>query len=188
MSALYAELPPVKVTISTADGKLAYEGRTNARGIFHTGNVPPGDYVVQFRSGNAVMTSEQYLLVVAAGKRKVIADALRGEQFGGGGVAMRLRVGDGMKIEGQIASERSVTLAGNANEKVINGRIFRWVQDTTGTNLGPHWEEQGIGSARNVVRLDRTYLQHLADHFAEGSLLNRHYSDGNVGAAEYSGH
>ena len=185
MSAVYAELPPVKVTISTADGKLAYEGRTNERGIFRTGNVPSGDYVVQFRSGKAAMETNEYLLVVAAGKRKVIADALRGEQFGGGGVAMRLKVGAGMKIEGQIVSERSVTVSGSATERVINGRIYRWVQDSTGTHIGPHWEEVGIGSSRNIVRIDRTDIQHIDDHFAEGSLVDRHDSSGNAAAAGY---
>ncbi len=171
MPAIYAELPSVKVTISNADGVLAYEGRTDTRGIFRTGNVPPGDYVVQFRSGKETMASDQYMLVLAAGKRKVTADALRGEQFAGGGVAMRLKVGNGMKIEGQIASARSMALA--ENEKVINGRIYRWMRDMTGSNIGPHWEEQGVGSARRVVVLDQRYLQYVVDNAGEGSLLNR---------------
>ena len=131
------------------------------------------------------MPNNQYLLVVAAGKTKVIADAVRGEQFAGGGVAMRLQVGKGLKAEGQIANEQAVSVSGNAKVKIVNGRRYLWVGDETGSHIGPHWAEQGFGPARNVVSVDRTYLQHITDHFAEGSLADRHYNAGSVEAAEY---
>ncbi|MGZ5004743.1 MAG: T9SS type A sorting domain-containing protein, partial [Chthoniobacterales bacterium] len=76
-----AQIHSVGVTISDASGRLAYQGATNANGTFGTGNLQPGNYVVQFRTESGAIRGNQYLLVIAAGKKKVIADSVRGEQF-----------------------------------------------------------------------------------------------------------
>ena len=47
-------------------------------------------------------------MVVSAGKKKVIATGVSGEKFHGGGVAMRVNVGPGLKITGQVANEQLV--------------------------------------------------------------------------------
>ena len=188
--AVCAAVPSVKVTITDANDKIVYNGLTNTSGLFRTPNLPTGDYVVQFRSRNGGQLDNQYLLVVSAGTKKVIADAVRGEQFAGGGVAMRVNVRRGLPIEGQMATEQSVSVAGNPNMKIVNGHRFFYVLSATGSNLGPHWEEEGVGMSRNVVHMDRNFVQHIVDHFAEGSLLDRYQNGlgGNSEAAEYSGH
>ena len=96
-----AGVPPVNVTVSDSTGKAAFKGAIKADGGFSTGNLKPGNYVVQFTAKNASMKGE-YSIVVAAGKKKVVANAVAGEKFLGGGVAMKVEVGTGLNIIGQV--------------------------------------------------------------------------------------
>ena len=91
------------------------------------------------------LKGNQYLVVVSAGKKKVIADAVPGEKFNSGGVAMRVKVGPGLNITGQVASQQSVVLAGSPNVRVINGQRYVWVTNVTGSHLGLCWSG-GIAS------------------------------------------
>ncbi len=178
--------PSVKVTVSDASGKTVCETSTDGNGVFHTPHLSPGDYVVQLRSDGAGLQKNQYLVVVGAGVKKVIADAVRGEQFAGPGVAMRIKVGRGLNIEGQMANENAVSVAGNPNVKVLNGHRYIFVASMTGSNLGPHWMDESVGLSRNIIALDRRAIAYIQDYSGEGSLLDRyHASSGNAELSEY---
>ncbi len=157
-----AEAPALDVTVSDANGKVAFKGRTASNGTFSTGKVGAGNYVVQFNS-RAGAPSGQYALVVSAGKKKVSADAVDGGRFAKGGVAMKLDgVGAGTNISGQVVN--AAALANNPNVKIIKGKRYVWVKSSTGSNLGGQWVEEGSPEARNVQRWDRDALTKIQAH------------------------
>jgi hypothetical protein len=98
-----AAAPAISVCVSDSNGKVAFKGVTYVNAPFVTGDLAPGNYVVQFNSTRAALNGHQYLLVVSAGKTKVVANSVAAEQFDQGGVALRVRVGAGSKISGQVA-------------------------------------------------------------------------------------
>jgi hypothetical protein len=134
----YGSVPAVKVTVSDAGGKAAYRGTTNAKGTFATGTLKPGAYVVQFNS-NTTEPGSHYALVVSAGKKKVLAEGVVAEKFNGGGVAMRIEVGGGLNIVGQIATE--------GNTMVRNNKRIVWIPHQLGTNLPGHFAEEDSAEA-----------------------------------------
>ena len=149
-----AAMPSVSVTISDTGSVVAYKGRTNTEGTFATGKLHPGEYTVQFNSD--VMAKDNYAVVISAGKQKVAAEAVEGSKFARGGVAMKIKVGDGMNITGQIANGKpgAVTAkAGATQVKIINGKRWFLVRGSTGSNLGQHWVEEGTPEARNLQNL-----------------------------------
>jgi hypothetical protein len=99
-----AAIPSVNVTVSDASGKLAFKGATKNDGGFATEKLQPGNYVVQFSSKNAALKGGNYSIVVAAGTKKVVANGVAGEKFLAGGVAMKVNVGSGLNITGQVAT------------------------------------------------------------------------------------
>lgn len=167
--ATVAAMPPLDVTVSSADGKVAFKGKTNAGGTFATRNLAPGNYVVQFNSNSPAVKGNQYALVIGAGKQKVSAQAVAGSKFGAGGVAMKLEVGKGMNITGQVSSAMSGSANGktesNANVKIIKGKRYVWVKGgETGSNLGGRWVEEGSPEARNVGSMSTDALRQRQDH------------------------
>src|ERR1044071_808832 len=127
----YGAVPPVTVTVSDASGKAAYKGTTDAKGNFATANLKPGNYVVQFNATKADLKGNRYTIVVAAGKKKVSANAVTGEKFTGGGVAMKVEVGSGLNITGQIAAE-----TGPVSK---SGKRMVWIPPQLGSNFPGHW-------------------------------------------------
>ncbi|HEV2805575.1 MAG TPA: T9SS type A sorting domain-containing protein [Chthoniobacterales bacterium] len=95
-------MPSVSVMVSDAAGKLAYKGATKSDGGFATEKLQPGNYVVQLNSKNSSLKSGHYSIIVAAGKKKVVANSVAGEKFLAGGVALRVDVGAGLGIVGQV--------------------------------------------------------------------------------------
>jgi len=182
-AAAYGGVPPMEVTVFDASGKVAYQGATAADATFATPNLHPGNYVVQFNSKSAGVKNNHYLLVVSAGKKKVIADAVPGEKFTAGGVAMKVDVGSGLKIAGLIAREEGGASNGSPHVMVKNGKRFAWVTAQTGSNLGGHWVEVGAGEDRHIYRLNSGEIQKIHDHAGEGSLLDR--KTHNAGPKDY---
>ena len=174
-SAAYGGVPSMNVIVSDASGKVAFKGATNASASFATTNLAPGNYVVQFQSRNEALKGNQYLLVVSAGRKKVIADAVPGEKFHGGGVAMRVNVEAGSSITGQVATDQLAS-AGLGKVKVINGKRYVWVKARTGSNLGDHWEEEGLAAVQNVVTMSMEKLRKIQDASFEGSMLDRYHT------------
>jgi hypothetical protein len=148
-------VPPVNVTVSDKGGKAAFKGATNTSGAFATSKLQPGNYVVQFTSNSAELKGKQYALVVSAGTKKVSAN-VAGEKFAGGGVAMKVDVGAGLNITGQVAAQNGPTSKG--------GKKMVWIPKQLGSNVAGHWVEEdsaeaiaaknaGILSTQDVTRM-----------------------------------
>lgn len=130
----YGGISPINVTVSDAGGKASFKGVTNANGTFATAKLKPGDYVVQFNSASGGMKGNRYAIVVSAGAKKVAAAAVPGEKFAGGGVALRVVVGAGLNITGQVAPETAgKTTAGDT--RVIRTQEVNRMQEHADNNL-----------------------------------------------------
>jgi len=168
-STAFAGVPRMEVTVFDASGKVGFKGAMNANGTFATANLQPGQYVVQFNTKSAAAKGNHYLLVVSAGKQKVIATGVSGETFIGGGAAMRVNVGSGMKITGQVANQQ--TVAGGLKYRVVGGQRFVWVSEGLGSNIGGRWVEESLAPARNVTRLSHDSYSRFVDRSGEGSMI-----------------
>ncbi|PZR76999.1 MAG: hypothetical protein DLM73_00880 [Chthoniobacterales bacterium] len=135
----YAAVPAMNVTVSDAGGKAAFKGATDAKGTFATGKLQPGNYVVQINSKSAVKGT--YAVVVAAGTKKVAANSVPGEKFAGGGVALKVDVGAGLNITGQVAAEDKSSIS-------KNGKKMVWINKQPGSNLPGHWVEEDSAEAK----------------------------------------
>jgi hypothetical protein len=176
VTAAYGGVPSMNVIVSDASGKVAFKEATHVNASFATANLASGDYVVQFKAKNGALNGQRYLLVVAAGTKKVIADDVAAEKFNGGGVAMRITVGSGLRITGQIAPDSATVSLGIQKIRVINGKRYVWVKGRTGSNLGDHWEEEGLAAAQNVATMSMDRLRRIQDASFEGSLLDRYHT------------
>ena len=135
-----AAIPEMRVTVSDANGYAAYKGATDSRGTFATGNLKPGHYVVQFHARSRDVEGSKYALVVAAGRKKVVANAVAGEKFAGGGVAMRIELAGGGNIAGQVASDLRTMMK--------DGRLLVWIPKQVDSNLPAHWAPADSADAR----------------------------------------
>lgn len=157
------------VTVSNSAGKLMFKGKTNAAGSFTTKSLTPGNYVVQFNSDSS--KGGPYALVVAAGKKKVVADSVPASKFRTGGVAMRVEVSKAVSLTGQIAPAGQTTLAsnesgsnGNARVKYINGKKYVWVTNEIDSNLGGRWVDANSPEGRsNQILLKQDQIQKLQE-------------------------
>lgn len=129
----YGGVSPINVTVSDAGGKASFKGVTNANGTFATAKLKPGNYVVQFNSTSGGMRGNRYAIVVSAGMKKVAAAAVPGEKFAGGGVALRVVVGAGLNITGQVAPEAGKT-AGDTSRQIRTQEVNR-MQEHGDNNL-----------------------------------------------------
>src|SRR6202163_598043 len=143
-SVAYGSVPVMNVSVSDASGKAAFKGVTNSKGVFATANLKPGSYVVQINSKSAVKGTF-YAVVVSAGKKKVSASAVPGEKFAGGGVALKVDVGAGLNISGQVAAEEKGAMK--------NGKKMVGIPPILGSNQPGHWVEEG--SAEEIASRTR---------------------------------
>jgi hypothetical protein len=171
-SAAYAAVPPMEVTVFDTSGRVAFKGPVSANASFATTTVPAGHYVVRLNTNSAGVRNNQYLLVVAAGKKKVIAADVPGEKFITGGVAMKVEVGSRSQITGQIANEQATADQGVSKYRVINGKRYTWVATELGSNRGGHWVEEGSPPIRNVMVLTFDELQKRMDRGGEGNMFD----------------
>ncbi|MEN3371169.1 MAG: hypothetical protein V7609_3312 [Verrucomicrobiota bacterium] len=162
----------MEVTVFDASGKVAFKGPTSADATFATGNLQSGNYVVQLKTRSAAVKDNQFLFVVSAGKKKVIAAAVPGETFIGGGAAMKVNVGAGLKITGKVAKEEAGARDGVAKYRVIDGKKYFWVIAETGSNRGGHWVEEGLAPAGNLSGVTSDDIRRRQDHAGEGSMLS----------------
>jgi hypothetical protein len=170
-SAAYAAVPPMEVTVFDASGCVAFSGPVSANASFATKNIPPGRYVVQLHTNSAGVKNNQYLIVLGAGKKKLIASAVPGEKFVTGGVAMKVDVGSRLQITGQIANEQATADQGVSKYRVINGKRYAWVTAEIGSNRGGHWVEEGSAPMGNVTVWTADELRKRMDRGGEGSMF-----------------
>jgi hypothetical protein len=139
-AAAHAGTSAIKVCVSDEAGKVAFKSVIDAGTTFGTDNLKAGNYVVQFNSSSGALKENQYLVIVSAGRRKVVADSVSGKKFDGGGVAMRVRVAAGLKIMGQIERVSASAYAGEPVVRVIEEERMRKAQDHTGeSSLRNHY-------------------------------------------------
>jgi hypothetical protein len=174
-AAAYAGVPSMNVTVFDANRNVAFKGPISANATFATTKLPAGDYVVQFNAKSAGAKGSQYLLVVSAGKKKVIAAAVAGETFTGGGAAIKIQLAPGLKITGQVVDDQNAAEGIGAKYRVIDGKRFVWVNSEVGSNLGGHWSEAGLPSALNVIVWRKDDLQKRMDRGGEGSMIPHAY-------------
>lgn len=151
----YGSVPPVTVTVLDAGGKTAYKSATDANGAFATGKLRSGNYVVQFNAKGGAMKGD-YGLVISAGKKKVAADSVAAEKFSAGGVAMRIEVGDGLNIAGQLT-------AGLRTMKDKNGVKMVWIPQKLGSNLPAHWAPADSAEAKEAQTQTSYSTKNLQD-------------------------
>ena len=135
----YAGVPAMSVTVSDSSGKAAYKGTTNSDGGFATTKLKPGSYVVQLNTKNPPAKNSRYAIVVSSGAKKVTANSVAGEKLAGGGVALKVDVGPGLNITGQVASEEGPVSK--------SGKKMVWIPPQTGSNRPGHWAEEGSAEA-----------------------------------------
>jgi len=137
------------------NGKPMYQGKTDARGNFTTGNLETGAYNVEFRSPKSVdLKGQQLSISVTAGKDAPRQSNADGNQLRSG-VAMSIDVARPAKLTGQVSSLAAAAKtqgpagmeAVRANVKVINGKPHVWVPGPIGSNIGGRWVEEGTEGA-----------------------------------------
>jgi len=172
----HGAVPSMNVTVFDAAERVVFKQAINANATFATGTLPAGNYIVQFNTRNAAVNGSQYLLVVSAGQKKVIADAVTGTTLTRGGAAMKIQVGPGLKISGQVLNDEAIADAGGAKYRTIGGTRYLWVGAQTGTNLAGRWVEASTAPDRTVIVWNKTELQKRMDRGGEGSMLTNHLS------------
>lgn len=171
LSTAYGGIPAMNVTVFDSKEKVVFKQAINATATFATGSLPAGKYVVQFNTHSAAVKGNQYLFVVSAGKKKVIADSVTGETLTRGGAAMKIQVGPGFQISGQVLNDEAIAQAGGPKFRTIDGKRYVWVAPATGTHLTGQWEEVSAGPDRTVIVWTRDELQKRMDRGGEGSMI-----------------
>ncbi|MFN2622367.1 MAG: T9SS type A sorting domain-containing protein [Chthoniobacterales bacterium] len=139
----YGTVPTLNVMVSDASGKLAFKGATKNDGGFTTEKLQPGNYVVQLSSKNSALKGGEYSIIVAAGKKKVVANSVAGERFLGGGVAMKVDVGAGLGIFGCVS-------AGSLPTDTAQRDSVRKMQDRAADTHQPGLQ-QGTGNVQDKM-------------------------------------
>jgi len=155
-------VPSLKILVADSTGKIAYKGATNSSGLFATPRLQSGNYAVQFTSNDAPKGS-RYTLVVAAGTKKVAANAVAAEKLAGGGVAMKIDVGAGLNITGQVAAQDK-----NSAPIGTNGKPMVWIATRTGSNIAAHWAESDSAEAKEVMTSGSLSSKNLQDRENQG--------------------
>jgi hypothetical protein len=159
----YGAVPSISVNVADASGKAAYKGGTDAKGVFATPKLPQGNYDVQFTSKSAPKGS-RYTFVVSAGKKKVAANSIPAEKLAGGGVAMKIAVGAGLNITGQVASEDKNSAPMGHNQKPMV-----WIPKQLGSNISAHWAESDSAEAKQAQTAGSYSTKNLQDKQNQGS-------------------
>jgi hypothetical protein len=162
VSMAHGAIPQINVLVADSGGKAAYKGATDGKGTFATGTLKPGGYVVQFSSKSAPKGSH-YALVVSAGKKKVAANAVSAEKFAAGGVAMKIDVGAGLNISGQVAAEDK-----NSAPLGKNGTPMVWIPKQLGSNIQAHWAEADSAEAKQAQTAGSFSNKNIQDKQAQG--------------------
>jgi hypothetical protein len=159
-------VPVINVTVADSSGKAAYKGATDGKGTFATGKLQPGGYVVHFSSKSAPKGSK-YALVISAGTKKVMANAVEAEKLAGGGAAMKIDVAAGLNITGQVAAEDK-----NSAPMGHNGKPMVWLPKKLGSNLPAHWVESDSAEAKEAQTSTSFSKKNIQDRQSQGIAPN----------------
>jgi hypothetical protein len=142
-TAVSAAAASINVIVSDSGGKPAFKGSTDSKGVFATSKLKKGNYTVQFNSKDPSVKGSSYAIVISAGKKKVAADSVAGEKFAAGGVAMKIDVGEGLNITGQVSAPIKTMV-----DK--NGKKMVWIPKKLGSNLPGHWAPEDSAEAKEA--------------------------------------
>lgn len=168
----HGAVPPIDFTVSDAGGKVAFKGTTGANGVFATGKLGAGNYVVQFRARDAALKGKQFVVVLTAGTKKLSSGAVEGEKIIAGAVAARVAIGADTAIHGQVAvtSMAAPKEAGAASGmstmvKYVQGKKYVWLPPETGSHFGGRWvpADEVEAHSNGVLRGSAADLQELKD-------------------------
>lgn len=162
-------IPPMEVTVIDANNKVAFAGMTRSNGTFSSAEVGSGQYVVRFRSKSAAVKAEQYMVIVDAGKRPFLSNAIEGAKFTAAGVAIRVEVPKASKITGQVESASALA---RDNVKVVNGRRYFLVKNRFGSNLGTRWVDEKAVQRSEVSTLDVNSVRLLQELGTQGNNID----------------
>lgn len=166
VSLAYGGIPAMNVSVSDESGNAAYKGATNSNGTFATAKLKPGKYVVQLNSKSPAVKGNNYAVVVSAGTKKVAANAVPGEKFNGGGVALKVDVGNGLNITGQVAEE--------SKSAMKDGKKMVWIPPAMGSNLPGKWvpedsAEAKLSKSRSTMSRDRVQQSQERSYNPQGN-------------------
>ena len=171
-------VPSMQVSVAAGAAKPSFRSLTRTNGTFTTDNLAPGRYVVQFNSKSAALKGDHYLVVVLAGRKTLVSNAVPGENFLEQGIAVSVELSAPGKIVGQVASARELE---SANVRMIDGKRYFWVSET-GSNLGGHWRQEGSVGSQNLVSLSQADIGKIQARAGEGSMQgNMHRADLQLG-------
>jgi hypothetical protein len=160
--AVYGAVPQMNVSVADSSGKTAYKGATDSKGVFATPKLQAGNYVVQVRSSSAPKGSH-YALVVSAGTKKMTASAIAAEKLAGGGVAVKIDVGAGLNITGQVAAEDN-----SSAPLGKNGKPMVWIPKKVGSNIAAHWAESDSAEAKEAMTSGSYSTKNIQDKQNQG--------------------
>lgn len=163
-------IPSLKVLVADSNGKVAFKGVTDTSGVFSTGILAGGNYVVQFSSSSATTANHSYILVISAGTKKVSAESIDGGKLSADGVAMKIAVAPRSKISGQVSASNV-----KIDEKTKKRMVY--IAPRTGSNMPGHWVRADSAeaiAAHNSGELRKEDVNKLQDHadFRSGSSGN----------------
>ena len=141
VSMAYGGVPAMNVSVSDESGRSAFKGATNANGTFATSKLKSGKYTVQLNSKSPSVKGSSYAVVLSAGSKKVAANSVAGEKFNGGGVALKVDVGNGLNITGQVAEETK-------GPTTKDGKKMVWIPPALGSNLPGRWVPEDSAEAQ----------------------------------------
>lgn len=171
----YAGPPPMEVTVIDASNRVAFVATTDRKGSFSSANLRPGQYVVRFRAKSAAVKGDQYMVIVDAGQKPLLSNAIDGARFAAGGVAVRMEVKNGSKIDGQV---ESTTALARDNVKVINGARYFLVKNQLGSNLGARWIEEKSFQQANVSSLSADRFRQMQERGSQGNMGGNEHGPG----------
>jgi hypothetical protein len=168
--------PPIRITVFDANETVAFRGSLGAHATFATQNLRPGKYVVQFSSSSGAVNGNRYFLAISAGSKKVIASAVAGDLLTGRGAAMRVDVGPGLNITGQVVKEDGSLVSSTSKYRMIDGRPYIWIANSLGSNIQGRWVDATVAPATRVTTYRTEDIRRFQDHIGEGSMLGgSHY-------------
>lgn len=171
-------IPSMQVSVAAGAEKPIFRSLTRANGTFTTDSLAAGRYVVQFNSKNTIVKGDHYLVIVLAGRKTLVSNAVPGENFLAKGIAVNVDLSAPGKIAGQVASARELE---SANVRMIDGKRYYWIAET-GSNLGGRWLQEGAASSQNLVQLTQSDIRKMQDRAGEGNMAgNMHRADLQLG-------